>query len=511
MDQNIPKLSPVAIRTAIKTAVRKPIRVAMKTLRSAVVACVAVSMVVLPLPAMASPISLPAITQAAADFTNPDPRVEQMFRTSLLDTLAHASSEPDGTIYVDSGDIYGEWLRDSSAQVRPYLYFAKANPAVAAFIRGVIARQVQYIQVDPYANSFEEDNSADPVHDRKFELDSLAYPVILAWMYWKETGDASVFTPDFAKAMGIILDTMQAEQNHPKNSKYVHFALTNNGQGPDVGYTGMIWTGFRPSDDNCQYNYLIPAEMMAVVALGDLSEIETTVYHDSTQAVRAKTMRQQVHDGIQKYGIVYDAKFGWVYAYEVDGLGHFNLQDEASVPSLLSAPYWGYVKASDPVYVNTRNMILSASNPNYFTGKVASGIGSAHTGKNVVWPLSLIMQGLTATTADERKLVLNELLNSDPGDHLLHQSFDPNNPQTFTRKDFGWANALFCEFILADFEKLPPLPMPDMSGLNFSVPTQSLSQNPSQTSSQVTSQAPSQTPSQNPSQTTNQTAVQTSK
>ncbi len=425
---------------------------------------VAFSVVVAPLSASAT--DLPAIDTAAAAFHDPNSQLEQLFRAGLLNTTKQTTSEPDGTVYVSTGDIPAEWLRDSSAQVRPYLYYA-SDPAVAALLRGVIARQAKYIRIDPYANAFKEDY-ADPIHERKYELDSLAYPIILAWTYWKQTGDKSIFTPDFSLAMDKILQLLTIERDHAKNSKYYFDTLSGN----KVKVTGMIWTGFRPSDDPCKYNFLIPSEMMAVVALGDLQEIEHDIYNDPKKTTHANDLRVQIHDGIQKYGIVYVPKFGYVYAYEVDGLGGVNLIDDANIPSLLSAPYLGYLKADDPIYQNTRRLILSKNNSNFASGSIGSGIGSEHTPKNYIWPLALIMQGLTATSEQERQLVVKELLASDPGDHLLHESFDPNQPKTFTRKDFGWPNALFSEFMLVDFYGQKPLPSPDMSGLTWRNPGQ---------------------------------------
>jgi uncharacterized protein len=419
-------------------------------------------------PLTASATDLPAIDKAAANFHDPNPQLEQLFRAGLLNTMKQTTLEPDGTVYVSTGDIPAEWLRDSSAQVRPYLYFA-SDPAVASLIRAVIARQAKYIRIDPYANAFKEDY-ARPIHERKYELDSLAYPIILAWTYWKQTGDKSIFTHDFSLAMDKVLDTLTTEQDHAKNSKYTFDTLSGN----KVKHTGMIWTGFRPSDDPCKYNYLIPSEMMAVVALSDLHEIERDVYLDPKKAARVHDMRKQIQDGIQNYGIVSVPKFGYIYAYEVDGLGGINLIDDANIPSLLSAPYLGYGKAGDPIYQNTRRYILSKANINFAVGTIGSGIGSEHTPHGYIWPLALIMQGLTASTDQERQLVLKELLASDPGDHLLHESFDPNQPKTFTRVDFGWPNALFSEFMLVDFYGEKPLPAPDMSDLTW----RQLSRNP---------------------------------
>ncbi|MDQ2872854.1 MAG: glycoside hydrolase family 125 protein, partial [Candidatus Eremiobacteraeota bacterium] len=260
---------------------------------------------------------------------------------------------------------------------------------------------------------------------------------------------------------------MQREQDHPRNSTYTEKELANGGRGKPVGYTGMIWTGFRPSDDACIYNYLIPSEMFAVVALGDMAEIERDVYHNVIKAQQAKSLRDEVQKGIQTFGLVLVPKYGYVHAYEVDGLGHAILTDDANIPSLLSAPYMGYTSANDRYYLNTRSYLLSEDDPVYYSGGVARGIGSYHTPDHWIWPLALVMEGLTATTRGEKQDVLTEVLGSDPGDHLLHESFDPNDPKRFTRADFGWPNSLFSEFVLTAFGGVGEIPMGDASGLEF--------------------------------------------
>jgi meiotically up-regulated gene 157 (Mug157) protein len=414
-------------------------------------------------PGAASALSLDSIARAATGYTNSNEHLQTMFRSALLDTTKLAQYQADGTAYVSTGDIPAEWLRDASAQVRPYLYYAKSDPQVRALLRAIIARQAKYLQVDPYANAFTVDYR---VWEEKFELDSLAYPITLAWSYWKATGDTSVFDADFSKALDSVLNTMLREQNHPKNSRYTEKELANNGTGRPVGYTGMIWTGFRPSDDACYYNYLIPSEMMAVVALGDMAEIQRSVYHNIIKAKAAKALRDEVQHGIQYYGLKYVPKYGYIYAYEVDGLGNAILTDDANVPSLLSAPYIGYTTANDPNYRNTRAFLLSQDNPSYFSGSVARGIGSYHTPDHWVWPLALIMEGLTATSGNERQDVLAQLLASDPGDHLLHESFDPDDPRRYTRADFGWPNALFSEFVL-NLDGTSLIPMGNTDDLEF--------------------------------------------
>lgn len=416
------------------------------------------------LPLRANSLELQSIARAAADYNSPNAHLAEMFRSALLDTGKLAEYAPDGTAYIKTGDIPAEWLRDASAQARPYLFFAKDDPDTRQLLRAIIARMVKYVQVDPYANAFTLDYR---VWEQKFELDSLAYPIALSWSYWKTTGDSSIFTTDYQKALDAALATMQREQDHPRDSSYVHKELTNDGKGRPVGYTGMIWTGFRPSDDACYYNFLIPSEMFAVVALGDMAEIERSVYHNVVKANEAQSLRDEVQRGIQTYGLVLVPKYGYIYAYEVDGLGHAILTDDANIPSLLSAPYIGYTTPNDRYYENTRGFLLSGDNPSFYQGQVARGIGSFHTPDHWIWPLALIMEGLTATTNNEKQDVLTQLLASDPGDHLLHESFDPDDPKRFTREDFGWPNALFSEFVMTQFQGAQEIPMGDTSDLEF--------------------------------------------
>jgi uncharacterized protein len=416
------------------------------------------------LPIDASALQLHSIEQAAAQYRSSNAHLQDMFRAALLDTSKLAQYAPDGTAYIMTGDIPAEWLRDASAQARPYLFFAKDDPDVRALLRAIIGRMVKYLQIDPYANAYTLDYR---VWEQKFELDSLAYPTALAWSYWKTTGDASIFTGEFSSMLDGVLATMQREQNHPRDSRYTHKELPQDGHGNNVGYTGMIWTGFRPSDDACEYNFLIPSEMFAVVALGDMSDIELNVYHNVVKAREAKALRDEVQRGIQTYGLVLVPKYGYIYAYEVDGLGHAILTDDANIPSLLAAPYFGYTAANDRYYENTRRFLLSQDNPSFYQGHVARGIGSYHTPDHWVWPLALIIEGMTSTSGNEKQDVLGQLLASDPGDHLLHESFNPDNPQQFTRRDFGWPNALFSEFVMTQFEGIAQIPMGDTSDLEF--------------------------------------------
>ena len=402
------------------------------------------------------------IVAAAAVYQSPNPALQAMVRSALLNTGTQIVAADDGTAYVRTGDIPAEWLRDSSVQVEAtYLDYAH-DPQIRALFKAVIQRQAKYLIVDPYANAFKQDYT---VWERKFELDSLCYPILLAWKYYGVTGDASVFTPEVKKAFLRVLDVMKIEQHHRHRSGYRFKSDTEEAGVNPVAYTGMIWTGFRPSDDPCIYNYMIPDEMMAVQALSALKDI-AAVYHDPAMATRAEKLRQQVHAGIQKYGIVQGPDGKPIYAYEVDGLDHANLMDDANIPNLLAAPYFGYVRIDDPIYQNTRHFVLSQANPFYYSGPLASGLGSPHTPPGMIWPLGLLAEGFTTNDPTEQQRVLTMLLASDPGDHRLHESFDPHDPTKFTRADFGWPNAFFTEYI-AKLHGAAAHPIPSTAGLHF--------------------------------------------
>jgi hypothetical protein len=223
--------------------------------------------------------------------------------------------------------------------------------------------------------------------------------------------------------------------------------LQNDGLGTSVAYTGMTWSGFRPSDDACAYHYLIPANCFAAVILGYLAEIAQAVWQDTGFASDALRTRREIVRGIEEYGIVHHPRFGRIYAYEADGLGHFRMMDDANVPSLLSLPYLGYLAPDDPVYQNTRKWILSEENPCYFSGEAACGVGSEHTAKGNVWPISLAMQGLTSSSHTEKERMIRLLLDTTAGCGRMHESFSADDPAQFTRPWFAWADSLCAELI----------------------------------------------------------------
>ncbi len=373
-------------------------------------------------------------------------KLEQIYLTAFDEALnRHASRQRDGTTYVSTGDIEAEWLRDASAVMEPYIGQAAEDERVAEALRGVVAREARYMLIDPYANAFSSDYK---VVERKFEVDSLLYPIWFAGRYWRATGDRSIFTNEVNRAFERVLATFRDEQNHDRRSHYRHPDLANGGKGSSVRDTGMIWTGFRPSDDPSRYHYNIPDNMFAVVVLRRLAEIERQVYHNKSDAANAWGLAVQIQRGIERFATVHVRGFGDIYAYEVDGYGHANLMDDANIPSLLSIPYFRYRTAGDARYKATRRYVLSTRNPYFYDGKYASGIGSPHTPRGYVWPLSLIVQALTADDPVEVHRVMGYIAASDIGDHRLHESFNANWPEAFTRDDFAWPNALYGELVL---------------------------------------------------------------
>ena len=388
-----------------------------------------------------------SVTGAGAAETQPlSSKLEKIYLTAFDEALnRHASRQRDGTTYVSTGDIEAEWLRDASAVMEPYIGQAAEDSRISEALRGVVAREAKYILIDPYANAFSSDYK---VVERKFEVDSLLYPIWFADKYWSATGDASIFTPEVNRAFERVLATLRTEQHHDSRSTYRHPDLANGGKGSWVRYTGLIWTGFRPSDDPARYQYNVPDNMFAVVVLRRLAAIEQQVYRNPRDAENAWGLSVEVQTGIEQHATVNLAPFGKIYAYEVDGYGHANVMDDANIPSLLSIPYFGYLDANDSIYQNTRRFALSDRNPYYYAGKYARGIGSPHTPHGYVWPLALCVQALTSDDPDEIDRVFGYIAVADVGDHRLHESFDANWPESFTRDDFAWPNALYAELVL---------------------------------------------------------------
>ena len=392
----------------------------------------------------------------------------KQFITSYTNTLDKTVKIlPDKTVHVITGDIPAMWLRDSTAQLRPYLFVAQQNKDVLSMLVGLVKRQFFYLDIDIYANAFNIEPSGDCwekdyenqnpwVWERKFEIDSLCYPIQLAYLIWKNTGCTEQFDENFKKGVANIINLFKTEQYHEEKSEYRFIrknsyftdTLSRDGKGALVkSGIGLIWSGFRPSDDASTYGYHIPSNMFAVIVLNYVYEIAKDILNDILLADEAKKLADEVYNAIEKYGKTKTEEFGDVYAYEVDGFGMFNLMDDANVPSLLSMEYLGY-KGDKKTMENTRKFILSEANPYYYTGKYASGVGSPHTPSNYIWHIALAVQGLTAKTIEEKEQILQTLVNTTANTGMMHEGFDVNNPSKFTREWFSWANAMYSELFL---------------------------------------------------------------
>jgi len=398
-----------------------------------------------------------------------DEVIAEMFHRSMTQNLpAVAERLPDGTTFVLTGDIPAMWLRDSAAQLRPYLVLCAEDPALQDVLIGVLHRQLEYIAIDPYANAFnreangaghttDETEMSPWVWERKYEIDSLCYPIELAYRLWRITGRADVIDDRFRVAATAILDLWTTELDHEANSQYrfqrhdeaASDTLVREGRGQLTVPTGMSWSAFRPSDDATEHGFNVPGNMFASVVLGYLEAIASEVLGDAALGDRAKVLKAGIDDGIAQFGIVDHPSLGRVYAYEVDGTGERLLMDDANMPSLLSMPMTGFAAADDPTYLATRSLLLSPENPYYYGGTHAAGIGSPHTPPAHVWPIALAVQGLTSTSAEERQRLLELLRDTTGGTGQMHESFHCDDPTVFTREWFSWANAMFCELCLS--------------------------------------------------------------
>ncbi|MDE6388298.1 MAG: glycoside hydrolase family 125 protein [Lachnospiraceae bacterium] len=396
------------------------------------------------------------------------PELMKVFEDCYTNTLNTTVRDMgDGTVHVITGDIPAMWLRDSTAQVRPYLFCAKENDKIKELIAGVVRRQFQYICIDEYANAFnEQPNGAcwekdDPeqnpwVWERKFEVDSLCYPVQLAYLLWKNTGCVSQFDENFFEGVEKMFHVFRTEQFHEERSAYkfqrkstlFQDTLSREGKGAFVkSGIGLIWSGFRPSDDACTYGYLIPSNMFVVVIMGYLEEMAREQFHDKQMEKTAGLLKEQVWEAVEKEGKVYTEEFGTIYAYEVDGYGMYHLMDDANVPSLLAAEYLGY-PVDRQTAENTRRYILSDANPYYYKGTKAAGVGSSHTPSGYIWHIAMAVQGLTSRDREEKRKILEDMAATTGGKGVMHEGFFCDDDCKYTREWFSWANAMYVELFL---------------------------------------------------------------
>ena len=413
-----------------------------------------------------------------------DPELAWLFENcypNTLDTTVEVGvvdGEPD--TFVVTGDIPCMWLRDSSAQVWPYLPLAGRDAALRQLIEGVIRRQTRCILIDPYANAFMADPRAmtdlrwalhdrtemkPGVAERKWEVDSLCYPIRLAHGYWRATGDAAPFGEAWRAAMRLVLTTLREQQRKagPGPYRFQREAeaptetLALEGYGNPTRKVGLIHAMFRPSDDACLYPFFVPGNLFCVVSLRQLARMSRAIHGDAVFAAECEVLAGEVEGALRRHGRMRDEAGRSVWAYETDGYGNHLFMDDANAPNLLSLPYLGCCAPDEPLYRRTRARVLSLDNPYFFQGLAGEGVGGPHEGLRMIWPLSIIMRALTSQDDAEIRTCLERLKATHAGTGFMHEAFDQDDPSHFTRPWFAWANSLFGELILDLHVRKPAL------------------------------------------------------
>ena len=412
-----------------------------------------------------------------------DPHLASMFEQCFPNTLDTTvffndqGSSPD--TFIITGDIDAMWLRDSSSQVWPYLRFARGDSRLQAMLQGVVRRHVKSILIDPYANAFmrspedaplswarNDDTTMTPgVAERKWEVDSLCHVVRFAHGYWRNTGDNTPFDATWKASAWKIVETFREQQRKDghgpyrfqRSSRTPTDTLPLGGYGNPARANGLIFSMFRPSDDACIYPLFIPANLFAVQALSNLTELAYKVAQDERLAKACDDLRREVQSALTQYGTVQHQTLGTIWAYEVDGYGNTLMMDDAGVPSLLSLPYLGCCPSNDTLYQRTRHFVLSTDNPYFISGRAAKGVGSPHIGISNIWPMSIIVQAMTSEEDQEIVQCLRWLRDTTAGTGFIHESFNKDDASHFTRQWFAWANTLFGELILMLMERKPSL------------------------------------------------------
>ncbi|RYD19220.1 MAG: glycoside hydrolase family 125 protein [Verrucomicrobiaceae bacterium] len=402
---------------------------------------------------------------------------ENCFPNTLDTTVTHKMVDGRPDTYVITGDIDAMWLRDSSAQVYPYLHFIKEDEPLKQLIAGVINRQTRCILKDPYANAFYDDDNKvghwkddmtdmkPGVHERKWEIDSLCYPIRLAHEYWKTCGDTAPFDDKWLEAIKLTLQTFREQQRKDGKGPY-HFmrktewatdTVPGKGYGNPAKPVGLVQSTFRPSDDATIFPYLVPSNFFIVVSMRQAAEMVETLKKDTKLAGECRALADEVEKALAEHAVVNHSKAGKVYAFEVDAFGNFYCTDDGNIPNLLSLPYLGAVKQDDPTYLNTRKLLLSADNPYWCIGKAANGLGGPHVGVDMIWPLGVIVQALTATSDEELKGCIETLRKNHADTGFMHEAFHKDDPKKFTRPWFAWANTIFGELLWNTFNQKPNL------------------------------------------------------
>lgn len=383
----------------------------------------------------------PAVEQVIEDITSNivDNDLAQLFRNAFPNTLDttvrwHANSNNSTTdpslstkhkredsqwqgpqTFVVTGDINAEWLRDSTNQLSGYQALAKQDPNLQSLILGAINTQAEFVIQSPYCNAFQPpppsglspvtSSQKDTVHPEydpsvvfecKYELDSLASFLALGTEFYENTGSTEFLTSRWYKALDTLLSVLDAQsqptfngQNQHVANQYTFQRQTNTGTetlnldgvgNPLNGETGLIRSAFRPSDDATIFGFFIPPNAMMAVQLQKTATAIQAAGGHADLVSKLQQRGQKLQQAVWEHGVVHHAKYGRVFAFEVDGYGSQLLMDDANIPSLLSLPLLDFVDKNDTIYTNTRKMVLEkGGNPYYLVGSAFKGIGGPHS------------------------------------------------------------------------------------------------------------------------------------
>jgi hypothetical protein len=375
-----------------------------------------------------------------------------------------AVRQPNGEVFILTGDIPAMWIRDSVWQVRPLLRFTN-DPEILDFVRGVIAAQAKFLNIDPYANAYNLEPNGNCWHkdfadqspwvfERKFELDSITSFLQLSLDLAEVSGDSSHLTDEWWSLATRLVDLLWTETKHdPVSYRFTrpgnpsHDYLSHDGYGAPFGECGLIWSAFRPSDDACELPFHVPSNIHAEIQLRRLARFAETV--EPALAASSRMLANQLSTALESRAVIGKGSKA-VLAYEIDGLGGVKMQDDANYPSLLSLPFLGSQR--NELYHQTRDFCLSEANPWHFSGPHGAGIGSPHTGQGMIWPLAIAMAGITAERPADQLAALRLIERTRSSNGFIHESFDVTNPERFTREWFSWAEMTYVElaFSLAE-------------------------------------------------------------
>ena len=427
------------------------------------------------------------ITEITDKMANPYlARLFQNCFPNTLDTTVRwhvPSTKPEeAQSFIVTGDINAQWLRDSTNQLTQYQGLAKEDPGIKALLLGAINTQANYVLESPYCNAFQpppasglpptsngQDDVVHPVYDPdqvfecKYEIDSLGSFLSLANQYYENTGDASYLTPKFIEAVEVVMGVVEEQSvgtfgptGEPNDMTYTFQRQTNtasetlslNGIGnPLASNTSLVRSSFRPSDDATILQFFIPGNaFLSVELIRTANNMDKISKKHSDLATAMRTKGEEIRAAIFKFAVSEHQVWGRVFAFEVDGYGGQIMMDDANLPSLLALPLLGFVPIDDPVYQNTRKMILSMhGNPYFLVGTQFKGIGGPHIGIREAWPLSLLVQAMTSDDDEEIVALLASVLKVSASLGLIHESVNVNRLSDYTRmlppfQGFGCAN-----------------------------------------------------------------------